>query len=205
MHISWLGNSAIKIQTKPFDKDVIIVIDPYRPEKGEFPRSLMPDIGLYTRGEAGSITLSGNPFILATPGEVENKGVLVTAVQGHEADQLFLRLDAEQLSVGHLGLINKPLTDAQLEVLADVDILIVPVGGIDCYDAEAAAKAVNAIEPKIVIPMAHHSDTDPKAASVDLFLREMGVPKNGEPENKIIIKKKDLPMEEMKVTVLNKE
>jgi L-ascorbate metabolism protein UlaG (beta-lactamase superfamily) len=102
-------------------------------------------------------------------------------------------------------MVNKALTDAQLEVLSDVDILLIPVGGNNCYDAETAAKTVNTIEPKIVIPIAFNSDNDPKAASVDLFLREMGVAKNGEPENKVIIKKKDLPMEEMKVVVLNKE
>jgi len=205
MHISWLGNSAIKIQAKPFDKDVVAVIDTYRPDKGNFPRSLLADLALYTRGENESITISGSPYVLSIPGEIETKGVLVTAVQGHEAGQVMLRLDTEQLSLAHLGMAKKALTDAQLDVLADVDILIIPVGGNNCYDAEAAAKAVNAIEPKIVIPVAHNSDNDPKAASVNLFLREMGVPKNGEPENKVIIKKKDLPMEEMRVIVLKKE
>ena len=56
MHISWLGKTAIKLQVKPNDKDVIVIIDAYRPITGEFPRSLMPDIGLFTRGEAGGIT-----------------------------------------------------------------------------------------------------------------------------------------------------
>jgi L-ascorbate metabolism protein UlaG (beta-lactamase superfamily) len=204
MHISWLGNTAIKLQTKPFDKDVVVVIDPYRPAVGEFPRSLMPDIGLYTRGENGSITLSGKPFVLSNPGECETKGVLITAVQGHEPNQVMLRLDAEQLSLGHVGFTNKQLTDKQLEVLNGVDILFVPVGNGESYDAEAAAKVVNAIEPRVVIPMAFKCDNDPKAKSVDEFLKEMGVA-SGPVEKKVIIKKKDLPQEDTQVIVLGKE
>jgi len=204
MHISWLGTSAFKLQAKPFDKDVIIVIDPYKPSSGSFPRSLAPDIGLYTRGEKDSITLSGKPFILSTAGEIDVKGVLVTAVEGHGEGQTMLRIDVEQMSLGHLGLINKPLTERQLDILSDVDILCVPVGNDESFDAQAAMKAINAIEPKVVIPMAFKSDNDLKAKPVDAFLKEIGS-KNGEPEKKVIIKKRDLPQEETQVIVLGKE
>ena len=204
MHITWLGSTAFKIQVKPFDKDVIVVIDPYKPSTGAFPRSLAPDIGLYTKGEKNSITLSGDPFVLFNPGEIENKGVLVSAVQGNEKDEVMLRVDAEQISVGHLGLTNKPLTDAQLEVLSGVDVLIVPVGNEGGYDAQAAVKAINAIEPRIVIPCAFKSDNDPKAKPVDEFLKEIGS-SHSTPEKKAIRKKKDLPQEETQVIVLNKE
>ncbi|MBT3539363.1 hypothetical protein HN481_04535, partial [Candidatus Parcubacteria bacterium] len=149
MHISWLGTTAIKLQTKPFDKDIIIVIDPYKPASGSFPRSLTPDIGLYTRGEKNSITLSANPYILATPGEIDAKGVLITTAEGHEENTTVIRIDTEGLSLGHLGLAKKPLTEKQLEVLTGVDILCIAVGHPDSYDAEAAVKAVNTIEPRV--------------------------------------------------------
>ncbi len=204
MHISWLGNTAFKLQVKPFDKDIVVVIDPYKQDKGSFPRSLAPDIGLYTRGEKDSITLSGAPFVLSNPGEIENKGVLVTAVQGHDKNHIMLRVDAEQISIGHLGLINKQLTDEQLGVFSGVDVLLVPVGNGDGFDAEAATKAVSSIEPRIVIPMAFKSDNDPTAKPVDNFLKEIGST-NSTPEKKVIIKKKDLPQEETQVIVLGKE
>lgn len=204
MHFSWLGGTAVKIQAKPLEQEVMIVIDPYKPAAGAFPRNLSPDIGLYSRGEADSITLSGQPFILSTPGECETKGVLITAAPGATAEALILRIDAEDLSVGHLGRTNSPLNDAQLEVLSEVDVLFIPFGGEGCYDAEEAVKAVSAIEPRIVIPMAFQSDNDPKAAPVSQFLKEMGAA-NGQPEKKVIIKKKDLPAEETKVLILAKE
>lgn len=205
MHISWLGSTSIKIQAKPFDEDITIVIDPYKPNDGVFPRSLTPHIALYTRGEDGSVTLSGNPFILSTPGECETKGVLMTAISGKNGVSTLIRIDAEQLSLAHLGRTKEPLTEEQLEVLGDVDILCIPVGGgEDCYDAETAVKMVNAIEPRIVIPIAFRSDNDPKADPVETFLKEMGLPRGPE-EKKVIIKKKDLPQEETKVVVLAKE
>ena len=204
MHISWLGNTAVKIQAKPFDKDVIVVIDPYKQEKGNFPRSLAPNIGLYTRGMKNSITLSGDPFVLDTPGECEHDGVLISSVQGNEEYSAMIRIDAEQLSVGHIGFTKKQLDDKQLEVLAGVDVLIVPVGHPDGLDNEAAIKVINSIEPRIVIPIAYQSDNDPHARPIDSFLKEMGVKEN-HPESKVIIKKKDLPQEETQIVVLSKE
>ncbi|MEK7083888.1 MAG: MBL fold metallo-hydrolase [Patescibacteria group bacterium] len=204
MHISWLGTTAVKIQTKPLDADVTIVIDPYRPAQGEFPRSLAPDIALFTRGMDGAITLSGNPFVLSTAGECETKGVLITCVEGESEGCILARLDAENLSIAHLGLIKKELTEKHLDVVGGVDILLVPVGGSEGYDAESAMKAVNAIEPRIVIPIACKSENDPSYDPVSAFLKEMGAASE-RPEKKIIIKKKDLPQEETKVMVLEKE
>lgn len=204
MHISWLGGTAVRIQTKPNSEDVVVVFDPYRPGAGAFPRSLAPHIALFTRGEEGGITLSGDPFILATPGECETKGVLITAAPGNTNGEHIFRIDAEGLSVAHLGLTNKALTDAQLEVVGDADILLLPIGASGAYDAEQAVKAVNAIEPRIVIPIAFRSDNDPKAATADAFLKEIGA-KADKPEPKVIIKKKDLPADDMQVLLLSKE
>ena len=208
MHISWLGGTTVKIVTKAWDEDVTVVIDPYKPETGTTARSFSPQVAILTRGpEAGKdlITLSGEPFILNTPGECDIKGVLITAVGGNEPGTTMIRLDAEGLSVAHLGLATKSLNQKQREVLGDVDILFVPVGGINGYDVEAAVKAVSDIEARIVIPVAHRSDNDPTAAPVADFCKAMGVPLTGEPETKVIIKKKDLPTEDTSVIVLAKE
>lgn len=204
MHLSWLGSTAIKIQTKPDLEDVVVALDPYRPAVGSFPRSLAPTIAVLTRGKDGIITLSGNPLILDAPGEMELKGVLLTSTYGHKENHVMLRLDSEQITVGHLGRTNKPLTELQEELMDGVDILLIPVGGGEGYDAESAVKIVNTVEPRVVIPIDYRSDNDPNADEVRDFLKEIG--QNGVvPEKKIVIKKKDLPQEEMRVIVLAKE
>jgi L-ascorbate metabolism protein UlaG (beta-lactamase superfamily) len=204
MHITWLGTTAIKIQTKHEGNDIVSIIDPYRPKQGDFPRSLAPDVALLTRGEEGSITLSGSPFILAMPGECETKGVLITAVAGPGPNTLMLRLDAEGISFGHLGLINKNLSNKQFDALSGVDVLCLPVGSSQALSPEIASKIISIIEPRIVIPIAFKCDNDPQAGGVESFLKEMGAT-NTKPENKIIIKKKDLPQEETQIVVLTKE
>lgn len=204
MHISWLGGTTIKLQSKPVTDDVVIVIDPYKPTEGDFPRSLTADIVLATRGEKNLVTLSGSPFLLDSPGECETKNVLMTAATSQTLGQTIVRLDTEQLSIGHLGLAQKTLNDDELDVVSGVDILFVPVGGVDCYDAEMAVKVINSIEPRIVIPMAYKSENDPKAADLDTFLRAIGV-KAEAAQSKVIIKKKDLPVDDMKVIILEKE
>mgnify|MGYP001578654337 CR=1 FL=1 len=203
MHLSWLGNTTVKIQTKPFDQDLVIVINPYKPDVGNFPRNLSAHIALFTNGTENSISL-GEPFILSTPGECETKGVLITAAPGEESGQAIFRVDAEDISVAHLGMLKKDLTADQLDVVSGVDILFVSVGGLNGYDAEYAVKAINTIEPRIVIPINYQSENNPKAAKVEVFLKEMGA-SSITPEKKIIIKAKDLPQEETKIIVLAKE
>lgn len=204
MHLSWLGSTGVKIQAKPSDRDLSVIIDPYKTDTGNFPRSLTPDIALFSRGEKNSITLSGEPFVIATPGEFEIKGVLVSAVSGFQPGEIFFRVDAEGVSVGHLGLINQELKENQLEVLSDVDVLFIPVGGKNSLTADMAVKIINAIEPRMVIPMAYKSDVDPQADDLSVFLKAMGTPAMAA-EKKIIIKKSQLPQEETKVAILEKE
>lgn len=204
MHISWLGTTGFKIQTRHLEHDVTVLIDPYLPDKGSSPRSLTADLVLLTRGNDNLITLPGTPFILETPGEIDSRGVLVTSVAGHTATSVMFRVDTEGMSIGHLGLINTPLTTAQLDVLSGIDILCIPIGHEHGFDTATAIKVVNSIEPRIVIPMAFLSDNDPTAKSADTFVRELGVSMPDE-EKKVVLKKKDLPEEETRVIVFGKE
>lgn len=203
MHISWLGGTTVKIQAKPFDVDVTIVVDPYKPQKGDFPRNLAPDIALFTRGTEESITLSGTPFIMEHPGECETKGILIAAGSHTAPDNVVFRFDAEDISVGHIGLTSVAPNNDALEVISGVDILFIPIGSNNGLSADVAAKVVASVEPRIVIPIAMKSDNDPTADSAAAFLKEMG--STAEPQKKVIIKQKDLPQEETIVYLLEKE
>jgi len=203
MHLSWLGGTTLKIQAKPFADDVTVVIDPYKQEEGSFPRSLTPHIVIFTRGEDNSIPLSGDPFVISTPGEYEIKGVLVTAAQG-KSGQMVCRIDAESLSIGHLGLRKAKLDEKELSALGEVDILCIPAGGGDSYDVEGAIDVANSIEPRLIIPIATQSDNSPKALSGEVFAKAFGSGADTA-EKKLIMKKKDLPQEETKVVLLAKE
>ena len=204
MHISLLGGSAVKVQVKPFDKDVTLVIDPIKPEKGTFVRSTTADIALYTHGQKDSVTVSGNPFVIDHPGEWEISQVLIAATPGSTEGTNLIRFDVEGMSVAHLGLEAKQLTNAQLELLGNVDILLLNVGGEPGYTPEMASKTANLVEARVVIPYGFQSDNQPDAAPVSKFVSEMGITPEEE-GNKVVIKKKDLPQENTRLIVLTKE
>lgn len=204
MHISWLGQTCIKLQTKNQDKDVIILIDAYKPKKGDFPRNFSPDIALFSQGQDDSATISPDTFVVDSLGEMEVKNVMIYSLPGFESSVIY-KLNAENLNMVHLGRLKKPLENAEMEKIMSPDILFIPVGGGESYlDAKTAAELANTLEARIIIPIAYNCDTDPDVAPITAFIKELGL-KPEATEKKFIIKKKDLPQEETKLMVLEKE
>ncbi len=99
----------------------------------------------------------------------------------------------------------RELTEAQLEELGTIDILVVPVGGSGfTLDPVGALQVIKAIEPKIVIPT-YYADAKLKypmpAISLDEALKGLGM----EPKDrtaKLKIKATDLLGEQMQLVVL---
>lgn len=204
MHISWLGGTAVKLQTKHQGNDVSLVIDPYKPtEKGaSFPKTLSPHIGLYSRGPEGSITLSGNPFIVDAPGEFEVSGVIIKGVNTQEG--VLLQLTIEGMHILHLGALTAVPEDKIFDQLATTDVLLIPVGGHNTLSPKQAATiTTKLIQPRICIPINFkQGKSDTKQEKVEVFFKELGV-EGGKPEPKVIISASKLPQEEMDVVVLN--
>ena len=115
------------------------------------------------------------------------------------------KLGAENMTIVHLGKLTKNLENGDLEKILSPDILFVPVGGGPNYlDLKIVASLTNTLEPRIIIPIGHKCDTEPDAKAISAFIAEIGLkPENA--EKKIIIKEKDLPQEETKLIVLEKE
>lgn len=203
MHISWLGQTCVKLQTKHNDEDVIILIDPYRPTKGDFPRNLSASVALFSRGENDAITITGNPFLITTLGEFEIKDVMAYAYS-HSDGSIIFKINCEGISLLHLGQTKTQIDTALLDKIGNVDILLLPVGDDKRYfDPEDATKVITEMEPRVIIPIAHQCDTDPSAGAVSDFIKELGI-KPEITDKKIIIKKKDLPQEDRKLYVLEK-
>ncbi len=201
MHISWIGQTCVRLQTKNGDEDITVIIDGYKPAVGDFPRSFSPQIALYSHGEEDTTTLSQEPFIFSSSGECEVKGVMCYSFP--TADGQVFKINSENMNLVHLGKITKKLSNEVLEKLGTPDVLFIPVGGGKEYlSAADAAEMVTAMEPRIVIPMAYQCDTDPKAGALSDFVKVLGL-KADVTDKKIILKKKDLPTE-TKFMVLEK-
>jgi len=214
MTITWLGQSCFKIQ----GSDVTLITDPYNAEVGfKLPR-LTADIVTVSHDHfdhnnaAGVSGENGAPFLIASPGEYEIKGVFVYGIpfwhdksEGKDRGQtVAYRIEMEGISVAHLGDLGHTLSEEQVAQLDGVDILLIPVGGKWTIGASEAVEIINEIEPRIVIPMHYKipglkTDVEP----VDKFLKEMGASK-AERLPKLKIAKKDLPQEETKLILLEK-
>jgi L-ascorbate metabolism protein UlaG (beta-lactamase superfamily) len=199
MNITWYGQSCFKLQYNINDEEVVVIIDPYSESIGNKLPSFSADLLLqaYNCGDKESMKAVSfkdiqNGFVINSPGEYEAKNVFVQAINlrtkadGEEDYSLknLFKIEAEGISIGHLGDIFDSLTSEQLDLLENVDILFVPVGGHDVLAAAKAVKIINQIEPKIVIPMYYKLDKlNTDLDSVDGFLKEMGLSDLKEEDN----------------------
>jgi L-ascorbate metabolism protein UlaG (beta-lactamase superfamily) len=93
-------------------------------------------------------------------------------------------------------------TQAEVEALGTVNVVLIPVGGGGGLNAAKAAEVVSLLEPNIVIPM-HYATKGAKIAldSLDKFLKEMGLHGHDESLPALKVSKSGLP-DETKVVVL---
>lgn len=220
MQIFWKGQSCFQMVSQiAKNSQVYIVTDPFDESVGLRVPKLEADILLIThfhsdhnnKKAVSSVVAGKTPFIIDGPGEYEIKGIFIQGIhswhdekEGRErGDNTIYTIEAEDLKLCHLGDFGqKELLDEQLEKIGDIDILMIPVGGIYTIDSKIASKIISQIEPKIVIPMHYQIPRlRVKLEGLDKFLKAMGT-KSIEPLNKLSIKKKDLPQEGVKIVVL---
>jgi len=216
MNINWYGQSCFEISfSRRKDNHVSIVIDPFSESATglKIPK-LQADIVLVTHDHSDHNNIkavANNPFIIEGPGEYDIKGVFIQGISGYH-DNLqgtqrgsitIYTIETEGIRLCHLSdLGQKELTSDQLDKIGDIDILMIPIGGVYTIDAAEAIKIMAQIEPKIIIPM-HYKipKLKIKLDDVDKFLKNLGIKK---PESlpKLSIKKKDISTEEAKIILL---
>jgi len=139
--------------------------------------------------------------VIDGPGEYEIGGVLIMGIATfHDGERGKKRgkntvylMEIDEISVCHLGDLGHVLTGEQVEEIDDVDVLLLPVGGVSTIDAPVAAEVVRQLEPKAVIPM--HYKTPAlgwELEPVERFLKEIGAKEvNSQP--KLSLTKSNLP------------
>jgi L-ascorbate metabolism protein UlaG (beta-lactamase superfamily) len=204
MQIYYFGLSSFKIITK----EATVITDPFDKKSGLTPPRGSADVLILSEKNnplySATSGISGEPFLINDPGEYDIKGVTVTGIPLKQGDRyvtayLIEAEDIKILSLSHIKQFN--MEEGDLEGLGEIDILIVPVGGKDTLEADDAAKVVNEIEPKIIIPSHYQiSGLTAPVGKLETFIKEMGG--KSETMDKLMIKKKELETEQIKVIVL---
>jgi len=204
MQIQYFGLSSFKISTK----EATIITDPFHKDSGLVPPRGAADIVILSQKNkslySATSGITSGYFEAFDPGEYDIKGVTITGIPLKQDDRyitVFL-IESEDIRILNLTHIKEfNLKEEELESLGDIDVLILPVGGNTVMSASAASKAVNEIEPKMVIP-SHYKMKDLilDLDGVEKFVKEMGGKK--EEMDKISFKKKDLPEEGVRLIVL---
>lgn len=216
MTINWYGQSCFQItSSQGKNNNVSIVIDPFSEDLGlRIPR-LTADILLVSHGHSDHSNVkavAGEPFVISGPGEYEKKEVFIQGIPSfHDSSSGKERgtntiyvIEAEDLRICHLGdLGQKELTPEQIDKIGEIDVLMIPVGGVYTISAKEAVKIMSQIEPNITIPMHYQlPKMKLKIDGLDKFLKTMGI-KKLTPLPKLTVKKKDIVPEEAKIIVLS--
>lgn len=206
MEIIHLGHSSFKIR----GKQATIVTDPF--DAGmvgiKFPKveARIVTISHEHKDHNNAKGVEGNPYIIRGPGEYEISDVFVRGIATHHDNKYgeergrntIYKFEIDGIHLAHLGDLGHKLSDQQLDDLGDVDILLIPVGGVYTIDAKKAAEVVTQIEPHIVIPMHYNEDrlnqeTVGKLSKVGEFFKEIGKSINLQP--KLTISKDKIPVD----------
>ena len=129
----------------------------------------------------------GAPAIIDSAGEwFPAPEVKITAIPSVHDDaggakrgkNLIMKIEMEGLTLAHLGDQGAPLTAEQLKALGKIDVLMLPIGGFFTIDAKAAYDIVNALKPRVTIPMHYKTSVNAGWPITDEkeFLRLMGKP-----------------------------
>jgi len=200
MDISWLGHSCFRIK----GKQSTVITDPYSPTLGYSlgkPTAHIVTVSHQHPGHSYIQGVGGEPRPVTGPGEYEIGGVLIIGIATfHDAEGGIKRgkntvylVEVDEIAICHLGDLGHVLTAGQVEEIDNVDVLLLPVGGVSTINAPMAAEVVRQLEPKVVIPMHYKTRALKRELEpVDRFLKEIGVKEvNSQP--KLSFTKPSLP------------
>ncbi len=196
MEIEYKGATTITIKAS---SAVNVVIDPKLSNVGLKDVKLTEAIEVVT--DTGQAIDTDQKILISGAGEYEVsgvsiKGISISRYKDAERKVTAYKIELNGTKVAILGHVNDLLDEVQLESIGVIDILALPVGGNGyTLDSHEAAKIVNQIDPKIVIPL-HYKDSAVKYEvdqdDLSSFLKDLGAQEH-EVVDKLKIKNGAMP------------
>jgi L-ascorbate metabolism protein UlaG (beta-lactamase superfamily) len=189
MRLTYYGHSSFLLEAEDGTR---VIIDPYR--AGSFNGALRYGaivdtadavVATHTHDDHGAVdTISGHPQILIHPSATTVGPWRITGIDvAHDADggrsrgkNTIVVLDDGNVRVAHLGDLGHTLDATMVAAVGRVDLVLVPVGGFFTIDHKQAAKVVESLDPRVVIPMHYKTaKVDFPIADVEPFAATQGI------------------------------
>jgi len=196
MDIQYVGHSCFRLR----GKEGLVITDPFHSSVGFNMPKLSADVVTVSHDHSDHNAIEiikatasrKRPFIVTDPGEYEVQGISVygypswhDSTQGSQRGKnMMYSIFLDDVHILHLGDLGHVLDEQMINEIPDVDVLMVPVGGIFTIDPTQATEVISLLEPAYVIPMHfrtphHDQDTFGELATVEDFIQKYGrQPKN---------------------------
>jgi L-ascorbate metabolism protein UlaG (beta-lactamase superfamily) len=196
VQVNWHGQSFFTVKSS---KGTIVAIDPHLIESYGRPRGLRADIILISHNHADHTQVGaldngrdkGVKIITGLKGAglkadwndvqetvkdvtIRNVGCYHDAFEGMQRgkNSIFI-VEMDGWRIVHLGDLGHPLSPAQIKKIGQVDVLMVPVGGIYTLNGSEAKKVVAQLQPKeYIFPMHYGTEAFNDLLPINEFLEE---------------------------------
>lgn len=201
MDVTFHGHSCVRLR----GRDVQVVLDPHAGALRQFGKS-PPDVIVRTEGGTQPELLrprEGRPQEVSGPGEFEVRGVRLRGLPSSPTGTI-MQVELDEVRVVALGSLDRALTEAEIDSLGKVDVLVVAVGAGEALGASAATKLVNAIAPAVVVPVEPPEGHVPSedSATVGVFAQEMGLVEGSPSQPKLSLSSSSVASEDTRVVIL---
>jgi L-ascorbate metabolism protein UlaG (beta-lactamase superfamily) len=201
VELNWIGHSCFRLR----GREATVITDPCARSSGYSVARTTADLVTVSNSHpnhSATADVGGSPTVLDGPGEYEVRGVFVTGVRttpsksaSSPTRNTAYVIKVDDITICHLGDLAAVLGTEQTELIRDVDVLLVPVGGHCTIGPAEAVEVISQVEPKLVVPMHYATDaTSVELEGVERFLREMGIA-DTQPQARLNVTRSSLPAE----------
>ncbi len=163
MKVKWLGHASFLVIS---DSGTKIITDPYPQGSGLSYEPVKDAIDIATVShdhfDHNAISsVPGKPEVVTGSGTKDAKGIQFKGIatyhddsQGKErGENTIFCFSVDGVKVCHLGDLGHMLNKEQIDEIGDVDVLLIPIGGVYTIDAKMAGSVIEDLKPKVAIPM----------------------------------------------------
>ncbi len=164
--LEYLGHSCFLLTA---ENGKTVLTDPYQGVGYALPKGLRADIVTVSHGHFDHNYVDGVSCkkVLSTPERYAKEGVEIVGIESYHDEKrgalrgrnIIYKIKVDGKIFCHMGDIGEEVSSARIENIGKVDVLFIPIGGTYTVDAQGAKRWIDAITPKVIVPM-HYKPSD---------------------------------------------